>query len=384
MGKVTRISFLDQPLFRVFSSIKDPRVGGRCLYPLFNIIFIVLCAMIAGADGWKSIENFAKKRKRWLSQFIDLENGIPTQFTLARAFSRINTDELERCVQSFLTEIIKLKMWSIINIDGKTARGSGHINGDKKKMHLINSYLPEEKICLGSVRTPDKSNEIKGIPILLKQLEIAGSIITIDAMGTQKGIANLIREKQAHYILALKKNHKRFYRKVESTFAQARDLKFKSMVVRSLKTNDYGHQRIEEREYTILPMMYFFKYKKNWRDLSAIICVKTKTQFLQKGKKDEEATRYYITSVPFKMHEKMCEAIRTHWCIENKLHYKLDVGLHEDRCQIYRGVADQNLAAMRKLVLGMLEKEQSFNGGIELKRYEAALSTRYLRKVVGL
>ena len=237
---------------------------------------------------------------------------------------------------------------------------------------------------MGSVRTPDKSNEIKGIPILLKQLTISGSIITMDAMGTQRGIANLIREKQAYYVLALKKNHKKFYRKVESTFARANELQFDAMVVRDIKTDDYGHQRIEEREYTILPMMYFHKFKNNWRDLEAIVRVKTKTQFLQKEKKDEKAVRYYITSIPFKMHEKMCEAIRTHWCIENKLHYKLDVGLHEDSCQIYRGVADQNLAAMRKLILAMFEKEKSFKGGVALKRQEAALSARYLKKVVGL
>ena len=140
MQKVTRISFLDQPLFRVFSNIKDPRVCGRCLYPLFDIIFIVLCAMIAGADGCKSIENFAKKRRRFLSQFINLENGMPSQFTLARVFSRINTEELERCVRFLISALIKLKLWSIINVDGKTARGSGHVSGNKKKMHLINAY----------------------------------------------------------------------------------------------------------------------------------------------------------------------------------------------------------------------------------------------------
>lgn len=156
------------------------------------------------------------------------------------------------------------------------------------------------------------------------------------------------------------------------------------MVSGGKKTNDYGHQRIEGREYTILPLMYFFKYKKDWRDLQAIIRVKSCTQILQKNKNDEAATRYYITSIPFKMRDKMCEAIRTHWSIENKLHWKLDVGMHEDVCQIYRGFADQNLAAMRKVVLALLEKERSFHAGIELKRHKAALSTRYLRKVLNL
>jgi predicted transposase YbfD/YdcC len=384
MEKVTRFLFLDQPLFRVFFDIKDPRVGGRCLHPLINIIFIALCALISGANGWQAIENFGKERKRWLSQFINLENGIPSHLTFMRVLSSIDPIVFEQCIRKFISKISQLLEFDIINIDGKTACGSGHVNGDKKNMHLINAYLLREKVSLGSVRTPDKSNEIKGIPILLNALNIAGSIITMDAMGTQKGIANLIRIKQANYVLALKKNHKKFYKKVESTFTRANELQFESMVSSETKTDDYGHQRIEEREYTILPMMYFFKFKNDWRDLQAVVRVKSKRIFLDKKKADEESTRYYITSLPFKMHEKMCEAIRTHWAVENNLHWKLDVGLHEDDCQIYRGFADQNLAAIRKVVLALLEKEKSFKGGIELKRHKATLSTRYLRKVVGL
>lgn len=383
MGKVTRISFLDQSLFRVFFDIKDPRVGGRCLHPLINIIFITLCALVSGADGWQAIEMLGRERKRWLSQFINLENGIPSHLTFMRVLSAIDPIVFEQSIRKWVSEISQLLEFDIISIDGKTACGSGHVNGDKKSMHLINAYLAREKVSLGSVRTPDKSNEIKGIPILLKPLNIMGSIITIDAMGTQKGIANLIRIKQAHYVLALKKNHGKFYRKAESVFSRANELQFESMVSRDTKVDDYGHHRMEERKYTILSM-YFFKFKNSWRDLQAVVQVKSKRIFLDKKKTDEESVRYYITSLPFKMHEKMCEAIRMHWSVENNLHWKLDVGLHEDDCQIYRGHADQNLAAMRKVVLGLLEKEKTFKHGIRLKCQKAALSARYLRKVVGL
>jgi len=383
MEKVTRICVLDQPLFKVFLNLKDPRVGGRCLYPLINIIFITLCALIAGCDGWKAIENFGREKIRWLSQFINCENGIPSHLTFARVIARINPKLLEGCAREWFQQIYQLDVWDIINFDGKTACASGHVNGDKKNMHLVNAFSPKHNVALGSERVPDKSNEIKAIPILLKELDVAGTIITSDAMGTQRGIANLIREKQAHYVLGLKENHKKFYRNVEAIFEKADQLDYQNMVSGDKKTNDYGHQRIEDREYTILPMMYFFKHKKNWRDLQAVVRVKSSTHILQKNKDDESATRYYITSIPFKMHEKMCEAIRTHWSIENKLHWKLDVGMHEDDCQIYRGFADQNLAVMRKVVLALLEKEKSYKAGIELKRHKAALSTRYLRKVVG-
>ena len=384
MEKVTRISVLDQPLFKVFVNLKDPRVCGRCLYPLFNIIFITLCALIAGCDGWKAIETFGNEKRRWFSQFLDLENGIPSHLTFARVIARIDPKALESCVREWFQKIYQLSMWDIINLDGKTACGSGHVNGDKKNMHLVNAFSPKHNVALGSERVSEKSNEIKAIPVLLKELNVVGTIITSDAMGTQRGIANLIREKQAHYVLALKENQKRLYRNVKCIFSKADQLHYQNMVSGNKTTHDYGHQRIEDREYTILPMMYFQKHKKNWRDLSAVVRVKSNTHKLQKNKDDESATRYYITSIPYKMHVKMCEAIRTHCSIENKLHYKLDVGMHEDDCQIYRGVADQNLAAMRKVVLALLEKEKSFKGGIALKRYEATLSTRYLRKVLNL
>ena len=383
MSKVTRISVLDQPLFKIFLSLKDPRVSGRCLHPLINIIFITLCALIAGCDGWKAIENFGKEKVRWLSQFINLENGIPSHLTFARVIARINPKLFECCAREWFKYIYQLEMWDIINFDGKTACGSGHVNGDKKNMHLVNAYSQKHNIALGSERVQNKSNEINAIPILLNELNVAGTIITMDAMGTQRKIANLIREKKAHYVLGVKENQKRLYRFVNTIFEKADLLNYQNMVSNDKKTNDYGHHRIEDREYTILPMMYFFKQKKNWRDMQAVIRVKTNTRSLQKNKPAEAATRYYITSIPFKMHEKTFEAIRAHWSIENKLHWKLDVGMHEDDCQIYREFADQNLAAMRKVVLALLENEKSYKAGIQLKRHKAALSTRYLRKVVG-
>lgn len=274
MSKVTRFSVLDQPLFKVFLNLKDPRVGGRCLYPLINIIFITMCALIAGCDGWKAIENFGRERFRWLSQFINLENGIPSHLTFARVIARIDPKLFERCVREWFQQIYQLAAWDIINFDGKTACASGHVNSDKKNMHLVNAYSSKHDVALCSERVSEKSNEIKAIPILLKELNITGTIITSDAMGTQRGIANLIQEKQAHYMLGLKKNHGRFYKNAEKIFASADQLNYQNMVRGNKKTNDYGHQRIEDREYTILPTMYFFKHKKNWRDLTAVVRVK--------------------------------------------------------------------------------------------------------------
>lgn len=381
MEESTRKFGKNQSLFHCFLTIDDPRVGGRCTYSLLTILVIVFCGLICGCDGWKAMELFAKTRKRWLSQFIDLSEGVPSHQTLARVFSLIEPLEFERCLREWVEEISLLFAEDVIAIDGKTSRGSSHKRGNKKATHLINAYSPRLSTTLGSTATPDKSNEIKGIPILLKALDIKNKIISIDAMGTQKGIANLIRLKEADYVLALKKNHKRLYKKVDNLFAKAGELGYEAMVYQRKESMNYDHSRIEERTYTILPAMYLPNYCQHWKDLSAYIRVES-VRHLPAGD-IERATRYYLTSLSYKKHRKMQEAIREHWQIENALHYKLDVGLKEDQCPIYRGYADRNLSIMRKIVLKLLVDDKSSQEGIALKRIKAALSTQYLKKVIG-
>jgi len=379
MDKSTRKTVKNQFLFQCFLSIKDPRLMARCTYPLINILVITLCGIICGANTWEAIADFSHKRHRWLDQFIDMSCGVPSPLTFARVFALIDPNEFQQCMFSWMSQFFTLVANDIINIDGKSLRGSARKSHKHKASHIVNAYLAKEQVTLAEVKVPDKTNEIKAIPILLKSLNVKDCIVTIDAMGTQKGIANLVRIKQAHYVLALKKNHKRFYRYVERIFNGADELDCENMVYRSHDINQCGHGRIEERRYTILPMMYFFKYKKTWRDLQAIVRVESKRTI---GNKEEAGTRYYITSLPFEEYNRACQAIRQHWSVENSLHWKLDVGLREDDCQVTRGYADQNLATLRKMVLKLLEKEETSKHGIAMKRMQAALSTRYLRKVV--
>lgn len=372
---------VNQYLFTCFLSMKDPRIGGRVKYPLITILMITLCALISGCDTWKSIELFGRERKKWLSNFLDLSVGIPTHYTIARVFGLIDPGEFERCLMLWIRCVVDLVSGDVISIDGKTQRGSSHVIGKKKANHIVSAYSAKEEIVLGNVKTPDKTNEIKAIPVLLKKLDIEKKIITMDAMGAQKGMANLIREKKGNYVLALKENHKRFYKKVGRLFKRAKEHQYEGMVYRSKQTNDYGHGRIEEREYTLLPLMYLPRFKKEWRDLQTYVQAYSK-RHLANGEV-EIATHYYITSLPLKSFERICFAIREHWQIENGLHYKLDVGLCEDDCPIYRGHAAENLGYMRKIVLKLLNDETSCSDGIAAKRIRAALSVRYLRKVVG-
>ena len=235
-------------------------------------------------------------------------------------------------------------------------------------------------MTIGSIKTPDKSNEIKGIPPLLKLLPISGCIITIDAMGTQKGIANLIRLRGAHYMLALKKNHKRFYKKVETLFVKAKQLNYNAMVYKESEVYDYDHSRYEKREYTVLPMMYLPSESKIWNGLQAFIQVKSMRYI---GDEKQEMSRYYISSLPFHNYLLMAKSIRHHWHIENRLHWKLDVAMREDDCRIYHPHSAENFSTLRKLVLQLLEKDNSTSQGIAFKQWKAALSTDYLQKLVG-
>lgn len=381
MNKTTRKLGKNQSLFNCFLAIDDPRVGGRVIHPLINIITITLCALICGCDSWKAIALFGHQRRRWLGRFLDLSMGIPSHLTIARVISLIEPQAFENCLADWMKQICDFVAADVINIDGKTLRGSSHLEGGKKAEHIINAYSPKHQATLACVKTPDKSNEIKGIPILLKSLTINDMIVTIDAMGTQKGIASLIRKKKGHYVLALKKNHKRLHKKVTHLFEKADELNYQGMVYKKHSEQNSGHHRIECREYTVLPMMYLHKYKYHWQDLQSFIRVKS-IRYFNDGRV-EEASRFYISSMPLKHYQRTCFAIRDHWQIENGLHYRLDVGLLEDRCPIYRGYAARNLGLMRKLVLKLLSDESTHDEGIAMKRLRAALDTRYLTKVVG-
>lgn len=381
MTESIAISNNEQALIKAFSSLKDPRVQGRCLHMLIDVLFIAICAIICGAKHWHEIAEFGRQRIDWLRQYIQLENGIPSHQTFCRIFALIPAEDLLICFSQWSQARTPLKPQDIIAIDGKTIKKSSHEAKGQKALHLINAYVTTQGVTIGAMKTPDKSNEIKGIPPLLKSLQIQGCIITIDAMGTQKGIANLIQLKEARYVLALKKNHKRLYKKVTHLFTKAKELSYEAMVYKETTNTDYDHSRYEVREYTVLPLMYLHAAKADWRDLQTFIQVKS---IRKNQKKDdiEESYRYYISSLALKDYLLAIKAIRHHWLIENGLHWKLDVAMQEDACRIHDPHAAENFSTLRKLVLQLLEKDNITKGGIAFKQWKAALNPLYLQKLV--
>lgn len=364
-----------------FSSLEDPRVEGRCDHLLIDIIVLTICAVVCGAETWTGIQAFGYAKYDWLKTFLRLPNGIPSDQTIARVFSLIPA-------QAFLDCFLLWVNWSelktageVVAIDGKTLRRSHHKRIGKKAIHLVNAFATANGIALGHHKIDEKSNEIKAIPPLLKNLELNGCIVTMDAMGCQKGIANLIRLREADYVLAVKGNQGKLHKKLIQLFDQAKGIEYEAMVYKENKAVEGDHGRVEERTYKFLPLMYLFHFKKIWKDIQTF--VKVEGTVYRQGEEKKE-TRYYISSLPWNKTEKIRMAIRQHWHVENRLHWCLDVVFREDSCRIRKGYADQNFATLRQLVLNMLRRDNTFKGGLQNKRHYAAWNNDYLQKVVGI
>ena len=364
-----------------FSDIEDPRVEGRTTHKLIDILVLTVCAAICGAQTWKSIEAFGYAKEGWLRTLLELPGGIPSDQTISRVFSLIHPDDFQSCFMEW-TGWEELKTpEEIVAIDGKTLRRSHNKRLGKKAIHIVNAFATKKGISIGQEKTDEKSNEIKAIPILLKKLDLSGCIVTIDAMGTQKGIANLVRLKGADYVLAVKGNQGKLHKKISCLFNQAEEKQFKSMVFKDKKTVDGEHGRVEERTYTFLPLMYLFEFKKVWKDLQTVVRVES---CVYKNGEERKEVRYFISSLAWSKVDKISEAIRCHWHIENRLHWCLDVIFKEDDCRIRRDYADQNFATVRQLVLNMLRRDTNFKAGLEIKRNYAAWNDLYRKQLLGL
>jgi len=337
-----------------------------------NIIFITLAAVISGAETWNEIQEFGQERYEWLSKYLNLENGIPSHDTFNRFFSTMDPDKFEN---SFRKWVLSLGIGSaddIVSIDGKTIKGSrGH---SQSAIHMVSAWSKKSGLTLGQVRTAEKSNEIIAIPELLDALFLEGSIVTIDAMGTQTDIADKIIEKKADYILQLKKNHKILYQDVEKLFNGPSGSEF--------IMTDNKHGRIEKRKYFVITDLEGVFGIEKWTSLKAVVKLFSESTDKITGEVSE-STAYYITSLDTNA-ERIGKAIRSHWGIENNLHWMLDVAFSEDKSQKRNKNAVVNFSLINKIALSMLNQDKSTKVGVKSKRMKAAWSTRYLEKVMGL
>lgn len=365
---------MSSPFEEFFSSIKDPRVEGRIDYPLLEIIFLCISSIICGMDGWEDIEDFGHSKLDWLKRFFPFENGIPKHDTIARLISRLSPTGLQSCFVEWVQSISELTDGEVIAIDGKRARRSYDKKQNKSAIHMVSAWACSNGIVLGQKKTEDKSNEITAIPKLLEVLEIKGCIVTIDAMGCQKAIAKSIREKEADYVLALKGNQSSLSEMVEDLFEKGFETNFKDLDLSEHHETDKGHGRIEQRTcYALAIPKYLGNYKDEWEGLNSFICIDSTREINEEISTEK---RYYISSVKPDA-SKLNKVVRSHWSVENNLHWVLDVTFNEDASRIRRGMASENMTVMRHIAINLLKQDKKNKLYIPRKQRKALFYDDY-------
>lgn len=369
-SKPTNVLFINS-----FEQMNDPRRTnkGNHKYPLNEILLLVISAVISGADGWTSIETFGKTKLAWLQQFFPYNEGIPSDDVLGKLFARLKAKEFTNCFTQWVNSISDLNESEVIPIDGKTIRNSNDDSSCKSAIHLVSAYACENMVCLGQEAVNEKSNEITAIPRLLDMLTITGCIVTIDAMGCQKKIAEKIIKKDADYILMVKDNQKNLKEQIEETFETQKGKNINT-------TTDFGHGRIETRTCSVINDLDLLDKRKDWKGLKSIIRI-TSERIIKKTQKESIEQRYYITSLDADA-VKINKAVRSHWSIENNLHWNLDVLFKEDASLKKKGDSPINFNIITKIALTLIEREKSTKMSKNSKRLKAALDDKYRMKIL--
>ena len=363
-----------------FSQLPDPRIDRQKRHSLHDIMVITICAVICGADNWVAIELFAKARESWFRKMLALPHGIPSHDTFGRLFAALDPEAFRECFAAWVQAATSELKGEVVAIDGKTLRRSYDAASSKAAIHMVNAWACTTGISLGQLATDQKSNEITAIPQLLKMLALTGCIVTIDAMGCQRDIAKKIIDKDADYILALKANQGTLHRDAKDFF----DAALREPEDINLSTDevvDSGHGRIETRRCFTTGDLQLVTDTQQWAGLRSVAMIESERTV---GDKTTFERRYYISSLAGTDAQAISRAIRSHWGVENSLHWVLDVAFREDDSRVRVGHASENLAVVRQVAINLLKQETSVKVGIANKRLNAGWNQDYLRKIVNI
>jgi len=364
-----------------FQGLQDPRTGNAKQHIFIEILIIAICATICGADGWSDIELYGKNKKAWLKTFLELPKGIPSHDTFGRIFGLIEPEEFQARFLEWIQAIEKLTKGQVIAIDGKQLRRSHDREDGKAAIYMVSAWATANQLVLGQRKVDEKSNEITAIPELLKVLDIAGCIVTIDAIGTQTEIAKTIVEQGGDYLLSVKENQGHLFEDIQYLFEADAAQEFSQGHYSYAKTVNKGHGRLETRECWAIDDEEYLAYLRKhgqWSGLTSIVRMVARREM---GGKVETQVSYFISSLAADARV-ILKAKRSHWKIENQLHWVLDIAFREDESRVRKDHGPENLAVLRHLALNLLKNEKTAKGGIHAKRLQAGWNNDYLLTIL--
>jgi predicted transposase YbfD/YdcC len=364
-----------------FAALDDPRVERTKLHPLLSIIVIAICAVISGAESWDDIEEFGESRADWFATFLDLPSGIPSHDTFNRVFAALDPVQFRSCFLHWMQAVAEVLPAQVIAIDGKTVRRSHDRGSGRAAIHMVSAWASANRVVLAQVKVDEKSNEITALPDFLRTLALAGCTVTIDAMGCQHTIAQQILDQDGSYVLALKENQGLLHDEVQWSVATAQADNFAGIRHDRVQTMEKGHGRIETRCALVIDdpaVLAWLQERHAWPGLQAIGMVRGERRI---GTERTVEDRYYLLSHPLSARA-FGDAVRSHWGIENSVHWVLDVTFGEDQSRIRAGYAAENFAVLRHLALNLLRQQTTKRKSIKGRRLKAAWDTDFLLQIL--
>lgn len=361
-----------------FSGLEDPRRCNR-RHLLLDIIVIAICGVICGADTWKDIQLFGEAKEQWLKGFLELPHGIPSHDTFGRVFARLDPEELQQCFREWIEAVEERTQGGVVALDGKQLRRSHDKREGKKAIYMVSAWASRNNLVLGQRKVDDRSNEITAIPPLLQMLDVSGCIVTTDAMGCQVAIAEKVIENEADYVFVVKENQSRLLETIQWLFDDPDEMQW--VEYDYCRTVDKDHGRIEIRECWTTSDPEYLAYlasRSQWKGLQSIGMIQAQRRI---GQEQTVKRRYFISSLESNA-EQLLEVARTHWGIENKVHWVLDLAFREDESRVRKGNGPENLAVLRHIALNQLRREPTPKISIRGKRKKAGWDNNFLLKVL--